>query len=105
LPLKNQKTQYSPRIIRAVEIIESLETSRRGLYAGCIGFFDFSGATETALVIRTAMYVDGKYHIRASAGIVADSKPESEWMESISKLSSTYLAITGKELRHEHFIN
>ena len=91
--------------IRAVEIIESLETSRRGLYAGCIGFFDFSGATETALVIRTAMYVDGKYHIRASAGIVADSKPESEWMESISKLSSTYLAITGKELRHEHFIN
>ena len=91
--------------VRAMELIESLENKRRGLYAGCLGFIDFQGNIETALCIRTATYQDGRYYIRASAGIVADSKPESEWLESIGKLSSTYLAITGRELRNEAFIN
>jgi anthranilate synthase component 1 len=91
--------------IRAMEIIETLENRRRGIYAGLIGFLDFRGEIETALCIRTAFYRNGIYTIRASAGIVADSIAENEWLESINKLSSTYLAITGKELKNENFIN
>ncbi len=91
--------------VRAMEIIEETENSRRGLYAGCIGFIDFSGVVETALCIRTATYQSGIYTIRASGGIVYDSTPEGEWKETISKLSSTYYAITAKELRNEDFIN
>ncbi len=91
--------------VRAMEIIEETENSRRGLYAGCIGFIDFSGVVETALCIRTATYQSGTYTIRASGGIVYDSTPEGEWNETISKLSSTYYAITAKELRNEAFIN
>ncbi len=94
----------APRI-RAMELIEDIENKRRGLYAGCLGFFDVRGNFETALCIRTAVYRDGQYMIRASGGIVADSDPSKEWAETISKLSSTYLAITGRELRDEHFIN
>lgn len=91
--------------IRAVELIEAIENCRRGLYAGCIGFIDFSGAVETALCIRTAFYDHGTYTIRASGGVVADSTQQGEWQETISKLSAPYLAITGRELRNEDFIN
>lgn len=91
--------------VRAMEIIEALENRRRGIYAGTIGFIDFRGEMETALCIRSALYQNGVYTIRASAGIVADSTAANEWLESINKLSSTYLAITGKELKDENFIN
>jgi len=91
--------------IRAVELIEAIENRRRGLYAGCIGFIDFSGAVETALCIRTAFYHNGTYTIRASGGVVADSTQQGEWQETLSKLSAPYLAITGRELRDEDFIN
>lgn len=91
--------------IRAVQIIEATEASARGVYAGCIGFFGFNNTLVTALCIRTAVWQKQKYTIRASAGIVEDSIPDKEWAETLSKLSSTYFAITDKELIYEDFIN
>lgn len=93
----------SPKI-RAMEIIEDTEVTRRGIYAGCIGFLGFNGVVETALCIRTAVYNQAKheYVIRASGGIVYDSTPEGEWLETINKLSATYFAITNKELKDEN---
>lgn len=88
--------------IRAMELIEEIETSRRGAYGGCVGFIDFRGNTELAICIRTAVYKNGHYQIRASAGIVADSTPEQEWQETLSKLGSSYFAITGRELKNEN---
>lgn len=87
--------------VRAVEIIEETEVSPRGVYAGAVGFLGFDGMVLTALCIRTASYHSGSYHLRASAGIVEDSQPESEWQETMKKMSSAYLAITGRELAHE----
>lgn len=84
--------------IRAMEIIESVERSRRGLYAGALGLIDVGGYTNLALCIRTLFHQDGAYRTRASAGIVADSRPESEWRETLAKMSAAYWAVTGKEL-------
>ena len=84
--------------VRAMEIIEATETSRRGLYAGAFGLIDFSGYVDTGLAIRSALH-DGKcFTIRASAGIVADSAPSAEWRETLAKLGAGYWAITGQEL-------
>jgi len=91
--------------IKAMEIIEDTENSSRGIYAGCVGFFGFNNIMISALCIRTAIYVAGEYIIRASGGIVEDSTYLGEWEETLNKLSSTYLAITGKELRDEIFGN
>ncbi|RBP97847.1 2-amino-4-deoxychorismate synthase [Bifidobacterium aemilianum] len=95
--------------VRAVELIEETEVTSRGVYAGAVGFLGFDGRTLTALCIRTAAYQAaaegmGTYRLRASAGIVEDSQVESEWLETIKKMSSAYLAITGKELADEGFI-
>lgn len=84
--------------IRAMEIIEELESSRRGVYAGTFGVIDFSGFTNLALCIRTAAHAGGRYRIRASAGIVADSVPDSEWRETLAKMAAGYWAITGEEI-------
>ncbi len=91
--------------VRAMEIIDSLEKTPRNYYAGAIGFIDLSGDSELALMIRMSSYKDSCYSVRASAGIVIDSKPESEWLETIQKMSSMYKAITGKELKNENFTN
>ena len=91
--------------VRAMELIEALETTRRGIYGGCLGFIDFRGNTEMAISIRTALYQNQTYSIRASAGIVIDSHPESEWQETLSKMAGPYLAITGRDLKHENFID
>jgi anthranilate/para-aminobenzoate synthase component I len=85
--------------IRAMEIIEDLETSRRGQYAGAFGLIDFGGDAELALCIRTAVHDGKSWSIRASAGVVADSVPEKEWRETLAKLGASYWAITGEELR------
>jgi anthranilate synthase component 1 len=84
--------------IRAMEIIEELETSRRGLYAGAVGLMRRDGSLNTALCIRSVVTRDGEFHIRASAGVVADSEPEREWAETVAKLGATYWAVTGEEL-------
>lgn len=91
--------------VRALEIIESLEQSRRNYYAGTAGFIDLSGDAVLALMIRMAIYRNNQYHVRASAGIVIDSVPESEWLETLNKMSAPYKAITGKELTRENFVN
>ncbi|MFD0588650.1 anthranilate synthase component I family protein [Paenibacillus sp. GCM10027627] len=89
--------------VRAMEIIEELETTRRGPYAGALGFIDFSGFVNMALCIRTTIHNASKqeYYLRASAGVVADSKPEMEWRETFHKLAATYWAVTGKEVVYE----
>ncbi|MDB5361462.1 MAG: sgcD [Rhodospirillales bacterium] len=84
--------------VRAMAIIEAIETSRRGLYAGAFGLIDFSGFVDTGLAIRSALHDGRRFTIRASAGIVADSNPSAEWRETLAKLGAGYWAITGKEL-------
>lgn len=86
--------------VRAMEIIEGLETSRRGFYAGAFGLISLDAREVLlGLAIRMAVHRDGRFVMRASAGFVADSSPESEWEETLSKLASTYWATTGKEIR------
>ncbi|WP_036320360.1 anthranilate synthase component I family protein [Microbispora sp. ATCC PTA-5024] len=84
--------------IRAMEIIEELETTRRGLYAGALGLIDVGGYVNLALCIRTLIHRDGVYRTRASAGVVADSSAEREWTETLAKSSAAYWAVTGREL-------
>ena len=62
--------------VRAMEIIDELETLRRGPYGGCVGYIDYSGNMDTAIAIRTLLVKDGEIFLRAGAGIVADSDPE-----------------------------
>jgi anthranilate synthase component 1 len=85
--------------IRAVEIIEELEKTRRSVYAGAVGYLDFGGDSCLALCIRTAAFRNGVYTIRASAGVVADSVPEREWAETVAKLGAPYWAVCGEELQ------
>ena len=85
--------------IRAMEIIEELETTRRGIYAGAVGMIDFGGFTNLALCIRSTLHTDGAFRIRASAGVVADSLAEKEWRETLAKMGACYWAITGEEIQ------
>ena len=84
--------------VRAMEIIEELESSRRGLYAGSFGLVGFGGWTILGLAIRMTVSTGDRYVIRASAGIVADSTPHGEWAETLTKMSAAYWAVTGNEL-------
>jgi anthranilate synthase component 1 len=78
---------------RAMEIIERLEPTRRGLYGGAIGYFDFTGNIDTCIAIRTALIKDGRAYVQAGAGVVADSDPESENRETINKAAAVLTAI------------
>lgn len=71
--------------VRAMEIIDELETTRRGYYGGCVGYLDGNGDLDTCIALRTALVKDGKVYVRSGAGIVADSKPESEHNECVIK--------------------
>jgi anthranilate synthase component 1 len=71
--------------IKAMEIIDTLETTRRGIYAGGVGYFDFSGNMDMCIAIRTMYAVNGKIYFQAGAGIVADSDPSHEYEETINK--------------------
>jgi anthranilate synthase component 1 len=71
--------------VRAMEIIEELEPDRRGIYAGCIGYFAANGTMDTCIGLRTALVKDGVMHVQAGAGIVADSVPEAEYEETRQK--------------------
>lgn len=84
--------------IRAMEIIEELETTHRGAYAGAVGLIDFSGYVNMALCIRAAVYQNGRYTLRASAGMVADSVADNEWRETLHKMGVVYWAVTGEEI-------
>jgi len=78
--------------VRAMEIIEELEGTRRGLYGGAVGYFSFDGSMDTCITIRAALIKDGTMYIQAGAGIVADSVPASEFQESLNKAQA--LAVT-----------
>ena len=71
--------------IRAMEIINEIEPSSRGIYGGAIGYISWNGDIDTAIAIRTAVIKDQLMHVGAGAGIVADSDPEKEWHECIQK--------------------
>jgi anthranilate phosphoribosyltransferase len=71
--------------VRAMEIIDELETLRRGIYAGILGYISYDGNMDTCITIRTAVMQGDKVHIQAGGGIVADSNPQSEYEESWSK--------------------
>jgi anthranilate synthase component 1 len=78
---------------RAMEIIENLEPSRRGIYGGAIGYVDFTGNLDTCIAIRTAVIKDETAYVQAGAGIVADSIPESENEECLNKAAAVLGAI------------
>jgi anthranilate synthase component 1 len=71
--------------VRAMEIIEELEPQRRGIYGGCVGYFGAGGSMDTCITLRTAVVKDGTMYVQAGAGLVADSKPESEHQECWNK--------------------
>jgi len=79
--------------VRAMEIIDELETLRRGFYGGCVGYVDYSGNMDTAIAIRTMLVKDGEIFLRAGAGVVADSDPELEHQECINKARGLVHAI------------
>ena len=68
-----------------MEIIDELEGSKRGIYAGAVGYLGFNGDMDLAIAIRTGIIQDGTLHVQAGAGIVADSVPQSEWLETKNK--------------------
>jgi anthranilate synthase component 1 len=71
--------------VRAMEIIEELEPERRGVYAGCIGYFGANGEMDTCIALRTAVIKNGTVYVQAGGGVVADSTPEGEYQESCNK--------------------
>ena len=83
--------------IRAMEIIDELEPVKRGVYAGAVGYLSWNGNMDTAIAIRTAVIKDQTLHIQAGAGIVYDSKPELEWMETMNKGRAIFRAVAMAE--------
>jgi anthranilate synthase component 1 len=82
--------------IRAMQIIDELETCGRGIYAGAVGYIDFWGNVDSCITIRTVVKDGAKYIIQAGAGIVADSVPEKEYQETCSKAGVLFAAVGGK---------
>ncbi|MEU8518524.1 anthranilate synthase component I [Streptomyces sp. NBC_01216] len=78
---------------RAMQIIEELEPTRRGLYGGCVGYLDFAGDSDTAIAIRTALLRDGTAYVQAGAGVVADSDPVGEDDECRNKAAAVLRAV------------
>lgn len=79
--------------VRAMEIIDELETTRRGLYGGTVGYLAFDGSLDTCIAIRTVLFRNGKAYVQAGGGVVADSVPENEYMESVNKSMAVINAI------------
>jgi anthranilate synthase component 1 len=80
--------------VRAMEIIDELEPLKRGIYAGAVGYIGWNGNMDTAIAIRTAVIKDGRLHIQAGAGIVADSVPAREWEETMNKGRAMFRAVS-----------
>ncbi len=79
--------------IRAMEIIDELETTNRKVYAGGIGYFSANGEFDTCIALRTAVAKDNKFYVQSGAGIVADSKPQNEYIETVNKAKALLKAI------------
>ncbi|MHB8763375.1 MAG: aminodeoxychorismate synthase component I [Deferrisomatales bacterium] len=82
--------------VRALEVIDELEPTARGAYCGSIGYIDFAGRVDLNIAIRTAIYRDGQLHFQAGGGIVADSDPDAEYEETLTKAQSFLKALTGQ---------
>jgi anthranilate synthase component I len=78
--------------IRAMEIIDELEPERRGIYAGCVGYFSANGDMDTCIALRTAVVKDGKLYAQAGGGVVYDSTPEYEYEETVNKAAALFRA-------------
>jgi anthranilate synthase component 1 len=83
--------------IRAMEIIDELEPVKRGIYSGAIGYISWNGNMDTAIAIRTAVIKDRQLYIQAGAGVVADSRPELEWKETLNKGRAIFKAVEKAE--------
>jgi anthranilate synthase component 1 len=83
--------------VRAMEIIEELEPTRRGVYGGTVGYLGFGGDLDMAIAIRTALIRDGVAYVQAGAGIVADSDPAAEERETQNKAAAVLAAISAAE--------
>jgi anthranilate synthase component 1 len=79
--------------IRAMEIIDELETVRRGVYAGAVGYFSYTGNTDTAIALRTLLIKNNRVYIQAGGGVVADSDPGAEFEESVNKARAMVRAL------------
>ncbi|PZC96782.1 TrpE, Anthranilate para-aminobenzoate synthase component I [Pyrenophora tritici-repentis] len=95
--------------VRAMELIAELEKEKRGVYAGAVGYFGYGsvdgdkeieGAMDTCIALRTMLVKDGIAYLQAGGGIVYDSDPYDEWMETINKLGANTLCITSAEEKH-----
>jgi len=76
-----------------MEIIDELENRKRGLYAGCIGYFGFSGEMDTCITIRTIVFKGDQAYVQVGAGIVADSNPTEEYKETMNKAKAMLRSI------------
>jgi anthranilate synthase component 1 len=85
--------------VRAMEIIEELERTRRGIYSGGVLYMDFAGNLDSCIALRTMVIKNGVAHVQAGAGIVADSKPEREYQESVNKSRALLAALEIAERR------
>jgi anthranilate synthase component 1 len=87
--------------IRAMEIIDEVEPVKRGIYGGAVGYIGWNGNMDTAIAIRTAVIKDDVLHVQAGAGVVADSKPELEWKETMNKARAVMraAAMVGAEVK------
>jgi anthranilate synthase component 1 len=79
--------------IRAMQILDKLETTKRGPFGGGVGYIDYRGHLDTCITIRTILLKNGKAYVQAGAGIVADSVPESEYQETLNKTKGMLKAI------------
>ena len=80
--------------VRAMQLISQFEGTQRGSYAGALGYFSYDGNLDSCITLRTALVKDGRVHIQAGAGVVADSVPAAEYQETINKASALFKAIS-----------
>jgi anthranilate synthase component 1 len=79
--------------IRAMQIIDELEPTRRGPYGGAVGYLDFAGNMDTCIALRTIVWKQGVFDVQAGAGVVADSVPAAEYEETLSKAKAMLKAV------------
>jgi anthranilate synthase component 1 len=82
----------SPKV-RALQIINGCEKNKRGIYSGAVGYFGFDGNTDSCIALRTVLLKGGKAYVQTGAGVVADSTPEGEYQETVSKAMGMIAAI------------
>ena len=82
--------------VRAMEIIDELEPTRRGIYAGAILYLDFSGNLDSCIAMRTMVVKNGRAYVQAGAGLVADSVPEREYQETVNKAKAVVSRARGR---------